>query len=668
MKKMERFPNEPETFGSDPYLAPFKTVLLERKQYAEALEKRLTGGKCSIEDFSSGHEYFGLHYKRGKWIFREWAPLAKKIVLFGDFSDWNKLECCQLKPLENGIWELELPGKTLRHGMHYLMHVTWDGGSGDRIPAYARRVVQDKLTGLFSAVVWKPEKAYRFRHAAPPVPEELFVYEAHTGMAQEEPKVGTFAEFREKILPRIAAAGYNTLQLMAVMGHPYYGSFGYHVANFFAVSGRFGTPEDFKELVDAAHGLGLRVIIDLIHSHAVRNEMEGLARIDGTSYAYFHRGPRGEHSSWDSLCFDYGKPEVLHFLLSNCRYYLDEFKVDGFRFDGVTSMLYLHHGLGKTFCDYHDYFSKEVDEDALAYLTLANKVIHNVRPDAVTIAEDVSGMPGLAAAPGGPYGGCGFDCRMAMGVTDMWFKLFDQVDEHWNMFYLYGELINRRSDERSIGYVECHDQSIVGGKTAMFTLADKAMYDSMDVHSSNMSIDRAVALHKMVRMATAATADKGYLNFMGNEFGHPEWVDFPREGNNWSMDHARRLWSLRDDPELRYRFLAAFDRDMLQLIRENHLYRSKVQTVRIDDQKKVLIFERGGLWFCFNFHPVESFVDYAFEAVPGHYTTCFDSDYSEYNGFDRRFRDQEYDTVYTETGAMLNVYLPSRSVLVLKKS
>ena len=448
--------NEPVPLNSDPWLAPFREKLRERSRRAVATVKRLTGGKSTLAEFASGHEYFGLHFRDGEWVFREWAPNAVRITLFGDFSDWRKLPEYRLNRLEHGVWELRLPAETVRHGMHYLLFMEWPGGSGDRIPAYARCVDQDKETGLFAATVWRPEQPYVFRHASPPAPAAPLIYESHVGMAQEEPKVGSFDEYREKILPKIAASGYNTIQLMAVMGHPYYGSFGYHVANFFAIASRFGTPDEFKALVDAAHGCGLRVIIDLVHSHAVKNEVEGLAKFDGTRYAYFHEGSRGEHSGWDSLCFNYAKPEVLHFLLSNCRFYLDEYRVDGFRFDGVTSMMYLHHGLGKTFTGYDDYFGGDVDEDALTYLALANRVIHEVRPDALTVAEDVSGMPGLAAPASG--GGIGFDCRMAMGVTDMWFKLFDLPDQDWNMFYLFHELTNRRRDERSISYVESHDQ------------------------------------------------------------------------------------------------------------------------------------------------------------------------------------------------------------------
>ena len=658
--------NEPVPLNSDPWLAPFREKLRERSRRAVATVKRLTGGKSTLAEFASGHEYFGLHFRDGEWVFREWAPNAVRITLFGDFSDWRKLPEYRLNRLEHGVWELRLPAETVRHGMHYLLFVEWPGGSGDRIPAYARCVDQDKETGLFAATVWRPEQPYVFRHASPPAPAAPLIYESHVGMAQEEPKVGSFDEYREKILPKIAASGYNTIQLMAVMGHPYYGSFGYHVANFFAIASRFGTPDEFKALVDAAHGCGLRVIIDLVHSHAVKNEVEGLAKFDGTRYAYFHEGSRGEHSGWDSLCFNYAKPEVLHFLLSNCRFYLDEYRIDGFRFDGVTSMMYLHHGLGKTFTGYDDYFGGDVDEDALTYLALANRVIHEVRPDALTVAEDVSGMPGLAAPASG--GGIGFDCRMAMGVTDMWFKLFDLPDQDWNMFYLFHELTNRRRDERSISYVESHDQAIVGGKTAIFRLADAAMYDAMHAGSQNLAVDRAIALHKMTRLATAAAAGHGYLNFMGNEFGHPEWIDFPREGNGWSLQHARRQWSLADEPGLRYHFLRDFDRAMLEMLNRNpEFFRRRVQTVRIDDCGKVLIFERDDCYFCFNFHPENSYFDYGFEVLPGEFETVLDSDAPEFGGFSRRAPEQRYWSRQGQSGAFITLYLPSRTALVLKR-
>ncbi len=659
--------NRPLPLTSDPYLAPYSGALELRKAEFCRMKNILTRGKGTLSGIADAYNYYGLHRTANGWIFREWAPNATDIYLVGDFSRWQKLpEYCLSRINDKGDWAAEFPAEKIKHNMHYKLLMEWEGGSGERIPAYARYVVQDGNSAIFSAVVWAPEKEYVFKNPTPERSENVLIYESHVGMAQEEPKVGSFREYRENVLPRIADSGYNTLQLMAIMSHPYYGSFGYHVANFFSIAGIFGNPDEFKELVDAAHGMGLRVIIDLVHSHAVKNEVEGLAKFDGTRYAYFHDGGRGEHSQWDSLCFDYSKPEVLRFLLSNCRFWLEEYNLDGFRFDGVTSMLYHHHGLGKAFTSYDDYFNGDVDTEALTYLALANAVIHEVRPDALTVAEDVSGMPGLASGDG-----IGFDCRMAMGVTDMWFKLFDIPDEDWNMYYLWHELSNRRKDERTISYVECHDQAIVGGQTAIFRLAGASMYTSMSKLQSDMSINRAVALHKMARLATMAGAGHGYLNFMGNEFGHPEWIDFPREGNDWSCWYARRQWHLADDTLLYYNALGSFDRAMLALP-DSEFYSRKPQLVKLDDGNKILVWERNGLIFCFNFHPDRSVCDYPVELYPGCYRIVLNSDSPEFGGFGMIDPEQRYFTCPVPvapgmTCQSIKLYLPCRCALVLKK-
>ncbi|MDD3119048.1 MAG: alpha-amylase family glycosyl hydrolase [Victivallales bacterium] len=665
--------NRTLALADDVYLQPYREQLAARRRRVGAMERRLTGGHGSLADFASGHEFFGLHFQGNCWVIREWAPHAVAIFLIGDCTGWRELPEFRFERInaEQGFWELRLLPHLLTHGMHYRLRVHWHDGAGDRIPSYCRRVVQDPKTQIFSAQVWHPQQPYRWRHATPQLSDNaVLIYEAHVGMAIEEERVGTFGEFRRNILPRIAASGYDTVQLMAVMEHPYYGSFGYHVSSFFAVSSRFGTPEEFKELVDAAHGLGLRVIIDLIHSHAVRNEVEGLGSFDGTRYQYFHDGDRGVHRAWDSYCFNYGKPEVVHFLLSNCRFWLDEYHVDGFRFDGVTSMLYRHHGLGCAFTSYADYFTDEVDEEALTYLTLANRVIHAVRPDAVTVAEDVSGMPGLGAPE--EQGGIGFDYRLAMGVTDYWFKLFDQPDEAWSMGGLWHELTNRRRDEKTISYVECHDQALVGGKTMAFRLMDAEMYYNMHAGSHNLVVDRGMALHKMARLATIAAAANGYLNFMGNEFGHPEWIDFPREDNGWSYQHARRLWYLADAPNLRYGGLARFDREMIGLFRRHELIaRTVPQLLYRHDEQKILVFERGGFFFFFNFHPTRSFSDFPVETLPGEYVLELDTDAEPFGGFGRIASRQHYLTHaeirQNHIHHCLQVYLPSRTALVLRR-
>jgi 1,4-alpha-glucan branching enzyme len=657
----------------DPYLCPYLDTIRRRAHAAESAARRLAQGPGSLPEFACAHEYYGLHRRDGGWIFREFAPNASGIWLVGDFSGWEVRDAFALRRIPGrDVWELRLPAGSVQHGQHYRLEMAWPGGRGERLPAYARRVVQDAATQLFAAQVWDPPAPYAWRHPSFRVPARApLIYEAHVGMAQEKLGIGTYNEFRERILPRVVAAGYNTLQLMAIMEHPYYASFGYHVSSFFAASSRFGTPEELKALIDDAHAAGLPVIMDLVHSHAIRNERDGLSLFDGKPNLYFHDGSRGWHDAWDSRCFNYSKTDVLHFLLSNCRYWLDEYHFDGFRFDGVTSMLYLHHGLGTDFGDYSHYFSEAVDEEAWTYLNLANRVIHEVRPDAITVAEDVSGMPGLAAPVS--EGGAGFDYRMAMGVPDCWFKLVRDVkDEDWSVGYLWHELTNRREDERTINYVESHDQALVGGKTLIFQLMDAAIYDSMSLNAQNLTTDRGVSLHKLARLATLATAGHGYLNFMGNEFGHPEWIDFPREGNNFSYRHARRQWHLRDDPALYFHCLAEFDRELLAIVRAHDILDAdRPRKLLVAEPEKVLAFQRGDLVFLFNFHARNSLSDYAVLVPPGRYAGVLNSDERRFGGQGRIAADQEYpiDTEMrgNERVQIVRVYLPCRTALVLQR-
>jgi len=659
---------------NDPYLEPYRSVLQQRARTARQLEERLAQGLPNLAEFACAHEFYGLHRTVEGWVFREFAPHATGLWLVGDFSDWQLQEEFKARRVDDrGVWELELPPERLQHGQYYRLEMVWPEGRDERLPAYVRRVVQDPQSLVFRAQVWEPPEPYVWRNPDFRVPERApLIYEAHIGMAQEEPKVGSYDEFRRLILPRIAAAGYNTIQLMAIMEHPYYGSFGYQVSNFFAASSRFGTPHELKALIDDAHGLGIAVIMDIVHSHAVRNEQEGLSLFDGTPYLYFHDGSRGWHHVWDTRCFDYGKIDTLHLLLSNCRYWLDEFRFDGFRFDGVTSMLYLHHGLGVDFLDYAQYFDSTVDNAALTYLTLANTLIHHLRPDAITIAEDVSGMPGLAAPRDGS-GGVGFDYRLAMGVPECWLKLLRDVrDEDWNLGYLWYELTNRRSDEQTVNYVESHDQALVGGKTMFFEMADADVYTAMHTTAENLRIDRAVALHKLIRLATIATAGHGYLNFMGNEFGHPEWIDFPREGNAFSYSHARRQWSLRDNPELRFYGLAEFDAAMMKLFRDTDaLQQGKPILFASDDESKILALMRGSLLLVFNFHSTRSHVDFPLTVVPGEYDLLLDSDATIFAGQGRIEAGQRYfalpERVGDEQQFRLHLYLPARVALVLQR-
>ncbi|MCF8067044.1 MAG: alpha amylase C-terminal domain-containing protein [Desulfobacterales bacterium] len=656
----------------DSFLKPFESKIKNRFSKINTTEARLTGDKISLSDFASGHEYFGLHLRGNKWVFREWAPNATAIYLIGDMSGWQEEKRFELVSVsEEGVWEITLPAETLHHKDLYRLSIHWPGGEGNRIPAYTRRVVQDPESHIFNAQVWCPPRPYIWNCPDFKAPDEpLLIYEAHVGMAQEEARVGSYREFAEQIIPKIVDAGYNALQLMAIQEHPYYGSFGYQVSSFFAASSRFGTPEDLMFLIDTAHMEGLSVIVDLIHSHAVSNEVEGLSRFDGSLYQYFHNGPRGTHPAWDSRCFDYGKYQVLHFLLSNCRFWLDAYRFDGIRFDGITSMLYLDHGLQRAFTGYEDYFNESVDEDALAYLALANRVIHEIHPGAVSIAEDISGMPGLAVP--GSDGGYGFDYRFAMGVPDYWIRLTkDMADESWPMDHLWFELTNRRNDEKCISYAESHDQALVGDQTLIFRLIGVEMYDKMRIHYDDIGVNRGIALHKMIRLITIASAGNGYLNFMGNEFGHPEWIDFPREGNNWSYHYARRQWHLSEDSDLYYSTLKCFDQDMIKLVKTAMLLKYQdISLLYLNDSDKIIAFKRSNLIFIFNFHPQSSQTDYQLNVSPGKYVMILDTDRPQYGGHSRLVPGQCHfthsETSQNRTMHYLSLYLPSRSAIVLK--
>lgn len=659
---------------NDPWLEPFKEVIEGRSERIENKRKELMGkSHKDIAEFADGYLYFGLHKTHKGWVIREWAPNATAIYLLCDKNSWSKREDYRLQPLDGGIWEGELPPEAIEHGDHFKLLVEWNGGWGERVPAWAKYVVQAPGTGIFSAQVWEPDKPYKFKYSAPLLEHEPpLIYESHVGMATEEEKIGTYREFKDDVLPRIVEAGYNTVQLMAIHEHPYYASFGYQVSSFFAPSSKYGTPDDLKALIDEAHRLGLRVIMDIVHSHAVANEVDGLYNFDGTLTQYFYPGGKGRHSEWGTMCFDYGKNEVLHFLLSNCKYWLEEFKFDGFRFDGVTSMLYDHHGLGTAFCTYQDYYDGHQDENAIVYLALANEVIHTVRPDAITIAEDVSGMPGLALDVS--EGGYGFDYRMALNIPDFWIKTIkEKKDEYWTPGSIWWETTNRRTDEKTISYAECHDQALVGDKTIIFRLIDKEMYWHMDRADENFVVERGIALHKMIRLVTATTINGGYLNFMGNEFGHPEWIDFPREGNGWSYKYARRQWSLRDNGFLRYELLANFDKDMLSLIRSVKDF-EKLPLVSIWEQneEQILAYTRKDLMFVYNFSPTNSYSSYKIVAPAGEWQVILSTDDKEYGGYDRIDKSVHHftspDPHYTLEGkGILSLYLPARTALVLKK-
>ena len=647
----------------DPWLAPYEGDFdLRADRYRQTLDRLLTS-KQSLSDFANGHAYYGFHKTDAGWYYREWAPGAEAIYLTGDFCSWDRT-AYPMNRLENGVFELFLPGETLRHGMTVMAVVQHSGHMRERIPLYANYVVQDGQTGAWNAVIYDPETPFRWSDDGFKPKQKLFIYECHIGMAQEEGKVGSYEEFRTKILPKIRDLGYNTIQIMAIMEHPYYASFGYQVTNFFAPSSRFGTPDELRKLIDTAHKMGIAVLLDVVHSHACLNTREGINQFDGTDYQFFHQGARGDHPAWNTKCFDYGKPEVIHFLLSNLKYWLTEFHFDGFRFDGVTSMLYLDHGLGTAFTDYGKYFSMNTDLDAVTYLQLATTLSRELNPNAVLIAEDMSALPGLCLPIAD--GGVGFDYRLAMGEPDLWIRLLKEVsDENWDLSHIYYELTVRRPGEKVIGYCESHDQALVGDKTLMFRLCDSQMYTAMEKGSQNLVIERGMALHKLIRLLTMTLGGEGYLTFMGNEFGHPEWIDFPREGNGWSYHYCRRQWSLADNENLRYGYLREFDKRAVKLCKQKRLMGQKDTQLYLHNEEKVLVYQKGNALFTFNFHCSNSYEGYVIP-VPkaGKYKVVMSTDDFCFGGFGR-IHHKTYETVLQDGQPVLKLYLPSRTAAIL---
>ncbi|MFT4177167.1 MAG: alpha-amylase family glycosyl hydrolase [Luteolibacter sp.] len=657
---------KPQLVIDDPWLEPHQPAIERRmRQFSETLAN-IEASSGTLADYARMHETTGVLFNKTgqQWIVREWAPAAKAVSLIGDFNQWDRLTH-PLTQVSDGFWELKLPASTLEHGQKVKLHIHGaDDSRLDRIPATTRRAVQDSETHDFCGQIWNPPEPYVWQHSFDPSTLTApLIYEAHVGMAGEEPRLHTYREFTEQTLPRIARLGYNTIQLMAVQEHPYYGSFGYHVSSFFAPCSRFGTPEDLKQLIDAAHGLGIAVLLDIVHSHAVKNMAEGLNNFDGSGHQYFHDGPLGDHPAWDSKCFDYGRPEVRQFLLSNVRYWLEEFHFDGFRFDGVTSMLYHSRGM-KAFGSYDDYFGDDADEQAILYLKLANRLIQETKPGAIVVAEDMSGMPGLCRPIS--EGGVGFGYRLAMGIPDHWIKLLKHTrDEDWDIGELWGVLSNRRHGEKTIAYAESHDQALVGDKTLAFWLMDQEMYWHMAKDDPSPVVERGIALHKLIRLATLTIGGEGWLNFIGNEFGHPEWLDFPREGNGWSYHYCRRQWSLVDNPDLKYHWLSEFDHQLVETARKLDLLNSApARLLHLDMGQQVLIFERAGAIVVLNFSTDQSIFGYEFHAPAGTYQITLDTDLTNTGGHARLDHSVEYPV--NENGIM-KIYTPARTGMIFTK-
>ncbi|CAH1246328.1 GBE1 [Branchiostoma lanceolatum] len=666
-------------YDLDSYLKPFDKEIKRRYKCFVDLLEHINQHEGGLEKFSRGYEHFGIHVTEdGGVVMREWAPGAEELYLMGDFNEWDKTSR-SFKKLPFGKWELVLPPKDdgscpLDHLSKYKLVVKDKHGHLlERICPWAKYTIPCNETKIYEATFWNPPEKYVFQQPRPKPSPSLRIYESHVGISSWEGKVADYKYFAYNVIPRIKKQGYNCIQMMAIMEHAYYASFGYQVTSFFAASSRYGPPDDLKLLIDMAHKEGITVLLDVVHSHASTNTLDGLNQFDGTNACFFHEGSRGTHDLWGSRCFDYTNWEVLRFLLSNLRWWMEEYQFDGFRFDGVTSMLYHSHGIAHGFSgDLGEYFGLPTDSESITYLMLANHMLHELNPNCITIAEEVSGMPALCRPVS--EGGNGFDYRLGMAIPDKWIKILkEQKDEDWNIGDIVHTLINRRHGEKTIAYAESHDQALVGDKTLAFWLMDAEMYTNMSCMSElTVTVDRGLALHKMIRLITNGLGGEGWLNFIGNEFGHPEWLDFPRVGNNSSFHYARRQWNLVDDETLRYKFLNNFDRGMnLTEAQFGWLAAKQAYVSNKHEGDKVVVFERASCVFVFNFHTHQSFTDYRIGCdIPGKYMIVLDTDNPEYGGHGHLDHTTEFFTEpfqQDNRANSLKVYLPSRVGFILAK-
>jgi 1,4-alpha-glucan branching enzyme len=620
----------------DATLAAYRDFLERRARRFTGELKRIVAAYGSLRAYAALHTNLGIHKIRRtdgtfSWRLREYMPNAEDLWLTTDRLNFQRHASYRFRRLENGVFQLSLPEDALAHGTYMELRVKPrkrgpEQGALRRVPAFATWVEQDAvLPSQWCARLWAPEKPYRFRHRRPAKAVFPRIYEAHVGMAQsalarQGQSVGSYRDFAADMLPRIRDAGYTAVQLMGILEHPLYRSYGYQVSSYFAPSSRFGTPDEFRGLVDAAHGLSLMVILDIPHGHACANTEQGIAAYDGSRYLF-----SGEHNQWGTPSFDYAQEMTRRFLLSNCRYWLEEFRVDGFRFDAVGNMIYADHGVDDDFshvgrCFYGGNGLPRADENGELYLCLANALIRRIRPQALSIAEEFSGMPGLTCPP--KEGGLGFDYRFAMGIPDYWEKCIESPRDMGSLWY---ETTNHRPYDRTVSYVECHDQCINGHDAMIWRLIGKDMYDYMAVFTDNWNTSRGLAFYRLMRLVTLCTADAGYLNFMGDEFGHPEWLD--------DESRAHRQWHLAGRADLKYAGLAAWDRAQMTLVagrlpdfQQQPLFRF------IHEDDRILAFERGRLLFVFNFHELQAKTNLLFAVTPGKYVERLSSDETAFAG------------------------------------
>ena len=608
------------------------------------------------------HQRIGTFIGHDLIVIREYAPNAHFVSVIGDFNHWDRGRD-PLKRISNTEWEITLDRARVMPGSRYKLHIAGHNGGRDRIPStcpYARQSSDGDFAAIFEFNVLSPPTRLQKQ------PEHLKVYELHIGLAASGPRIGTYLEVAHDVIHRVKYAGYTAVQLMAVHEHPYYGSFGYHVSNPYGICSRFGTRQDFKYLVDNCHEVGLLVIIDLVHAHAVKNLSEGLGEFDGQDGYLFKTGQNALHPAWDSLVYDYENQATVSYLLSNARYWIEEYGIDGFRVDGVTSILYNDHGIGHTGFTDNDYLGSNLNQSGLLYLVLLCKLAHELRPDFILIAEDVSGLPGLARPA--LLGGVGFDYRLQMGLPDFFESVAkDVMDDGISPSRIWHALVSRRFDERHIGYVESHDQAIVGGQSLIFRLLGPKMYTDMHAETQSHDVHLAVAVVNVAKSIVFFLGGEAWMSFIGNEFGHPDWVEFPTPDNDDCFEYAYRKWYLATDSALMYEKMAAFDRDLMHQRKIAVTWDESYMTAPLlDDNRKLSVFHRDRVVLVCNTTTDVSYED-VWVPVPeqGNYRVILSTEEHRYGGYGRVNENMQYATIAVDGNAYIRLYVPSMSAIFM---
>jgi 1,4-alpha-glucan branching enzyme len=554
--------------------------------------------------------------------FAVWAPNATRVSVIGDFNGWDGRVHPMRLLTPSGIWELFVPD--LPDGEKYKFEIrTREGhlleksdpfGVAFEIPPQTASVVRDISRYTWGDAAWMESRASNREWLERP----MSVYEVHLGSWARVPEEGErylrYSELVEKLVPYVQEMGFTHVEFLPVMEHPFSGSWGYQVLGFFAPTSRYGSPEEFKALVDAFHRAGIGVILDWVPGHFPKDE-HGLARFDGTAL-FEHADPRqGEHQDWGTLIFNYGRNEVRNFLLSNALFWLEEYHVDGLRVDAVASMLYLDYSRTEGNWIPNRYGGRE-NLEAIEFLQRLNTLTHGQYPGTITAAEESTAFPGVSRPV--HLGGLGFTYKWNMGwMHDMLAYLEqDAVYRRWSHELVTFSMLYAHSENFILPL--SHDE-VVHGKRA---LLDKMPGDAWQKYAT---------LRTLLGFMYGHPGKK--LLFMGGEFG--QW----REWN-----HDRSLdWHLLEDPA--HKALQDYVRTLNAHLRtQPALYELDVDPAGFrwidchDHENSVVSFVRTArqsddfvVWV-FNFTPVPR-GDYRLGMpAPGYYAELLNSDSALFGG------------------------------------